>query len=429
MEPISKSPLGDEFSQVKAEIIQNIDHPKELEKLYRKNKATFQGAFNTIYPEIKEKAIAQIWHERLNYQQEGIDWGQRKDFLFVLITIFFAGIIAKIPQFSGIKEDFFYPRNIGFIVFPMITAYFAWKQKLQANKLIFPILAILLAVVYINFLPNNPKSDSIILACIHVPIFLWAILGYTFVGANLSAGQRRIDFLQFNGDFAVMTAIMAISGGLFTGLTIGLFELIGLHIQDFYAQNIVVWGAPAVPILAAYLVQNNPQLVNKISPLIAKIFTPIVFVTLFIFLSTLIYTGKNLYNDREFLIIFNALLIGVMALILFSVTEASKSTIHQISLFLLFGLSVLTIILNGIALSAIAFRLLEFGFTPNRLAVVGANLLIFINLILVAYKLLEVIKGKTQIQKVGVLIAMFIPIYAIWTAIVTFILPLLFNFK
>lgn len=429
METTGKSHSENESADLRLEIIQNINHPVQLEKLYRKNKSEFQQAFNTSYPDIKQHTAAQIWYERLNYRQEGMDWGRKTDLIFVLAVIFIAGLIAQIPQFTGIKEDFFFSRNISFIVLPMLIAYFAWKQKLEIKKLIFPIMAVLVSVVYVNFLPNNLNSDSIILACIHLPLFLWTILGYTFVGGNLNATQKKIDFLRFNGDFLVMTAIMVLSGGLFTGLTIGLFKLIGLNIEEFYARNIIVWGAPAVPILAAYLVQNNPQLVNKISPLIAKIFTPLVFITLFIFLATLVYTGKNLYNDREFLIVFNALLIGVMALILFSVSEATKGAVQKFSLLLLFGLSVLTIILNGFALSAIAFRLAEFGFTPNRIAVLGANLLIFVNLILVAYKLSLVAKGKTEIQKVGEVIALFIPIYAIWTAIVVFVLPLIFNFK
>lgn len=417
------------MGNLKAEIIQNIDNPKQLEKLYRKNKTDFQRVFNTIYPEINDNSTAQIWNERLNYPQEEIFWGHKNDLIFVGVVIFIAGLIAQIPQFFSIDEDFFFPRNIGFIVFPMLTAYFAYKQNLGINKLLFPLLAILLSVFYINFLPDNDKSDSIILACIHLPIFLWTLVGYTFVGGHVNDSQKKIDFLRFNGDFAVMTAVMVLSGMLFTGITIGLFELIGLKIEDFFAQHIAVWGAPAIPILATYLVRNNPQLVNKISPVIARIFTPIVFAMLLIFLSAIIYTGKNIYNDRNFLIIFNALLIGVMAIILFSVTAATKNANEKWNLLFLFGLSALTIILNGLALSAIAFRLVEFGVTPNRIAVLGANLLIFINLVLVAHKLFLILRGKSEVQKVENIIALFIPIYGIWTALVTFLFPLLFNFK
>jgi hypothetical protein len=98
-------------------------------------------------------------------------------------------------------------------------------------------------------------------------------------------------------------------------------------------------------------------------------------------------------------------------------------------MFFLAGLSALSILLNGIALSAILFRLSAFGITPNRIAVLGGNILIFINLILVAYQLVRAIRGKKSLEQVENVIAMFIPVYGIWTAFMTFILPVLFHFK
>jgi hypothetical protein len=429
MDSTIKNQVNQNFLTIKESIILNISNPHALEKLYRNDAVLFKQSFNAAYSEISDKLTAQIWNERLNYQNDALLLGQKNDLFFIIFAAFIGGLIAKIPQFTGIDENYFFPRNISFIVFPMLMVYFSWKGQLASRKFLLPIFSVLLSVVYINFLPDNNNSDTIILACIHLPIFLWTIIGYTFVGGDLTSSAKKIDFLRFNGDFVVMTAIILLSGVLFTGITIGLFDLIGLNIEKFYQQNIIVWAAPAIPILSTYLVRNNPQLVNKISPTIAKIFTPIVFITLLIFLSAIIYTGKNLYNDRNFLLIFNALLIGVMAIILFSLSEATKNANSKINLLFLFGLSVLTIVLNGIALSAISFRLVEFGITPNRIAVLGANLLIFTNLILVAHKLYFIVKGKAEVDKVESSIAFFIPIYGIWTAIVAFILPLLFNFK
>lgn len=417
------------LNKVQNEIIENINNPKKLEQLYRKNQTEFKRVFNEIYDNIKNSATAQIWNERLNYQNEALLLSQKNDLFFIIIAGFIGGLIAKIPRLTGIDENYFFPRNISFIVFPMLMFYFIWKGQLASRKFLLPIFSVLLSVVYINFLPENNNSDTIILACIHLPIFLWTIIGYTFVGGDLTSSTKKIDFLRFNGDFVVMTAIIVLSGVLFTGITIGLFGLIGLNIEKFYQQNIIIWAAPTIPILSTYLVQNNPQLVNKISPTIAKIFTPIVFVTLFIFLVAVLFTGKNIATDRNFLLIFNALLIGVMAIILFSLSEATKNSHSKINLIILLGLSTLTIITNGIALLAIIARLSEFGVSPNRVAVLGANLLIFTNLILVASKLYLIVKGKKDTQEIENVIANFIPIYGIWAALVTLLFPLLFHFK
>lgn len=419
---------GAEFNIVKEEIIHNINNPKQLEKLYRKNKTVFQRVFNAVYPDIQTHASARVWNERLNFEQEDLYLGPKKEMLFVLLSALVTGLLAKIPDFTGMNADYFFMRNIGLVGFPMLLAYFLWKQQTTIKQVLVPLIAVLLSALYINFLPNNPTSNSIVLACIHLPVFLWTLLGYSFAGGNWKSHSQRIDFLRFNGDFAVMAALLVLAGILFTGITIGLFELIGLHIQEFYAKHIAIWGLSGIPILSTYLVLNNPQLVNKISPVIARIFTPLVFVTLLVFLVAIIYTGKNVYNDRNFLLLFNGLLIAVMAIILFSVTEAAKNTKSKLNLFILFGLSLLTIILNGIALSAIAFRLSEFGITPNRIAVLGANLLIFLNLLLVAYQLFRILKGKADVQQLENSIAFFIPVYGIWSVLVTFLLPLLFSF-
>ena len=166
---------------MREEIIKNINNPGQLEKLYRDNRTTFKKEFNFIYPDIRENAIAQAWNERLNYENEEITWGTRKELIFVLVACFIAGLIAKIPDYTQLDPQNFYTRNIAFIVFPLLTAYFAWKQKIQTKKLFFISAIFLISGIYINLLPDN-KSDTFMLSCIHLPLFLWTVLGYTFAG-------------------------------------------------------------------------------------------------------------------------------------------------------------------------------------------------------------------------------------------------------
>lgn len=418
-----------EINNLRSEIIVNIEEPKQLELLYRKNKALFKQAFNSIYTNFNNNAIAQAWHERLNYQEEEINWGISSELKMVALIAFLTGLLAKSPQIFDIGQDYFYSRNIGLIAFPMLMFYFAWKQGLTWKSMVIPIIAVVVSGVYINLLPKNEKSDTLVLACIHLPILLWTMLGFAFTGGDMKNVVKRIGFLRYNGDLVVMSAIMVLSGILFSGLTFGLFEIIGMDITGFYMDYIGIWGVSSIPILATFLVRNNPQLVDKISPTIAKIFTPLVAITLLVFLSAMAFTRKSIYHDRDFLIIFNALLIGVMAIILFSITEATKKENNRVSLLLLFALSILTVITNGIALSAIGYRIFEYGITPNRLAVLGSNMLIFINLIWITFQLFQSNKKKAEAETIEQTIAFFLPIYGLWTAIVVFIIPMLFGFK
>ena len=411
------------------EIVKNIDNPGQLEKMYRANKPVFKREFNLVFPEIQETTAARIWRERLNFESDEISWGTNKELIFVIIASFIAGLIAKIPQFFNLDPEYFYPRNISFVIFPLLTAYFAWKQKVSTRNLILASLAILVAAIYINSLPNNDKSDTLILAFIHLPLLLWAILGFTFIGDKLNNYQKRLEFLRYNGDLVVMTTILLIAGGLMTGITLGLFELIDLPIKEFYFEYIAIWGLAASPIVGTYLVRTNPQLANKVSPVIAKVFTPLLLIMLVIYLFAVIFTGKDPYNDREFLLIFNVLLIGVMAIILFSIAETSKNSDSKIGALALLGLSIVTIIVNGIALTAIVFRISEWGITPNRLAVLGGNILILSNLLLVTFRQFQAFKDSDKTEKVENSIAFFLPIYIVWATLVTFVFPILFNFE
>jgi hypothetical protein len=129
------------------------------------------------------------------------------------------------------------------------------------------------------------------------------------------------------------------------------------------------------------------------------------------------------------LLIYNALLVGVMALIFFSVAEIEKNKKGYYQSILLLVLSILTIIINGIALSAISYRLFEYGITPNRIAVLGGNILIFVNLLMVALQLVKAIKHNAQLTEVQNSIAKYLPVYAIWVGLVAFLLPLFFSYK
>ena len=140
-------------------------------------------------------------------------------------------------------------------------------------------------------------------------------------------------------------------------------------------------------------------------------------------------SGKDPYNDREFLMIFNALLVGVMALIFFSIAETSRSSKSNSGMMALLALSVVTIILNGIALSAIVFRLYEWGITPNRLAILGGNILMFAHLLVITKNIFKFVKDKVGLNSIEKSIAIFLPVYALWTIVVTFIFPLIFHFK
>ena len=409
-------------------ILNHLNDAEQLEKLYRSNSSEFAKAFNSVYPEIKEEKLAQYWNARLAYEKSEISWGEKNDWVFVIVASLLAGLIAKIPAIFNIKPEFFYTRNVGFIVFPALASYFIWKRNAPIPRILFTAMAFMIAAVYMNLLPDLPNNDTIILACLHLPFLLWALMGINYIGLDLRNNESRLDFLRFNGDFLILSGILVIIGALFTAIVIGLFKAIGIKIEEFYFNYLAVFAGAALPIMSTFITQSNPSLVNKVSPVIAKITSPMVLMMLLIYLGAVLFSDKNPYNDRNFLLIFNVLLLGVMAIILFSLAENSKDHENPWSLMILFALSLLTLVVNGIAFTAILFRISEWGITPNRLAILGANFLMLANLVFIAFRLFNRVVRKDEKSKVENAIANFLPIYVFWAMVVVFVFPLLFNF-
>lgn len=407
-------------------ISEHLGDPAALERLYRIDKNTFRKQFEALYPDHAGEPVMETWRARLTYASSAdISWGSQRELLLMIAGGLLAGFIAKIPQYFGVSEEFFYQRNMAFIVFPILTLYFLWRNHADVRKWGIAMALSLAGLLFINLLwKQSAHSDTLVLSCIHLPLFLWSILGYAYG----SKQENRALYLRYNGDLIVMTTLILIAGAIMSGVTIALFELIGFSIAEVYMENVGVFGAAASPIVATYLVQMNPQLVGRVSPVIARIFSPLVLIMVSFFLIAVVQSKKDPYNDREFLLMFNGLLIGVIAIIFFAVGELSRSQTSVFGKVVLFLLSVVTIIVNGIALSAILFRL-QGGITPNRLAVLGGNILFLINLVWISVSLFKASFRNGHVDDVDAVVSKFLPILAAWTVVVTFLFPLIFGFK
>ena len=411
---------------MKEAIISALGDPESLEQLFRSDKPAFRKAFAEVYPDHSTEPLARAWHLRLSDDRSEISWGSQKEFLLVAAFSLAAGSISKLPAWFNWDPDRFFSRNLGFIVFPLLTAYFLARKGASTKMFIGLALMTLGLAMYMNALPLAKDSDTLILACIHCGLFMWSLSGLGFGGFQFSDLESRIKFLRFNGDLAIMGAVLTASVGVLAGITMALFNLIGINIQDFFAQNILVYELTAIPFITSLMVLSNPQLVDKVSPLVARIFSPLVLVTLTFYLVAILVSGKDPYNDREFLLNFNLLLIGVMAIILFSIAGTAGGEARRWEEIVRWLLSLVTIVVNVIAVSAILFRISEWGITPNRAAVLGSNLLILANMIQLTWLLFNMLRGRSDRRSVELSIARFLPVYAIWTLVVVFLFPLIF---
>lgn len=416
------------------QIKENINQPEILEKLFRENRKVFESDFNVIYPEIKNTELAKFWKTRIDY-----DIPERKDLnlyktdvIVMILACLISGILIKIPAIFNLDLDnfFFYEKNTVLIAFLGLTIYsLLINRSFLKQKIIFSSLAFSILAIYVNLLPSVRESNSINLVYIHLPLLVWCIYGLVFIDLDFRDYSKRIEYIRHNGDLAVLGAIIAIAGMILSGVTIGLFSAIEIDISEFYMENFGIIGIVSAPIVTTFIIKNYPTFTNKIAPIIANIFSPIVLLTLVVYLITIPISGKDPYNDRDFLLIFNLMLLGVMAIIVFSISESSEDKKQKFNEMILLLLTVVTLLIDLVALSAIFYRLNEYGITPNRLAVLGSNILIFGNLILIMIDLFKVNFRKLNIVKVELTIARYIPVYIAWILIVVFTFPILFNMQ
>jgi len=401
-----------------------LENPEQLEILYRKDKVHFQEIFSELSHSYPDSPLVSFWHSRLKFDQQPVISFSKSDVLQIFATIFVLGTYATFPFWSGKTEEeasVFFLKNIGYLAFSSLIVYF-FRTRHHSEKVKWMIVAILAVLgIYINLLPagaTNP-SDTLILAGIHLPLILWGITGFVFKTSN------RFEFLRFNGDLLVAAGILFLSWMLMSGVTMGLFELIGFRLEQYYPRYVLIPGLTAIPILAAITVLRNTGFVNQVSPWVARIFSPLALVMLSLFLIFFLQSGKDPFTDRDFLLVFNLILIAVLALILFSLSAAEQRWLNQV----LFALSLVTILVNLTALSAIVYRLADYGLTPNRLAILGANVLFLIHLLLVGNKLRLMLSGKASREQVLTSLGNYLPVYILWAGVVTLLFPVLFGFK
>ncbi|MGB2993361.1 MAG: DUF4153 domain-containing protein [Paenisporosarcina sp.] len=409
-------------------IIKNIADHNELERLFREDPKAFKKAFSHALEQNPDSPVLAVWYERLHYKETANtekDFLLQKDFLFMGILAILAGITTRII-FHFVELQAIAPINLAFGVLPFIAAYFVYKNPPKKSVLYCLAVLFLISGFYLNMLPLNYK-DSIILAYLHLPIFLWGLVGLAFTGNEYGKGSTRLAYLKFNLNFFILYASMAISGMLLAAVTMQLFSFVGLDIEEFYFRNIVLFGAAAIAIVTAYLVSRNLKLAKNIAPYIAKIFSPLVLVTLLVYLITVIWLEKNPFLDRNFLIAFNGILLGVLVVTIFSITESGSDEKKNISDYINFALIFLALIIDSVALSAILFRLSSYGITPNRLAVLGVNILIWANLIWIMLSYMRFLQNKTGPSTIQDAVTKYLPVYGIWAAVVTFTFPIIFN--
>ncbi|GAB4292237.1 MAG: hypothetical protein Kow0067_19010 [Coriobacteriia bacterium] len=164
------------------------------------------------------------------------------------------------------------------------------------------------------------------------------------------------------------------------------------------------------------------------APVLTRLFTPLFAVALIAFLGTALVTGRGVDVDRGVLIAFDLLLVVVLGLLLYSVSardpEAPPGFFDVLQIILVIS----ALAADAVALWAIASRITEFGFTPNRVAALGENIILLANLGWSAVLYARFMRGRGTFAALERWQTDYLYVYAGWAAIVVVAFPPLFGY-
>jgi hypothetical protein len=357
----------------------------------------------------------------------------RTETLVVFALAVAAALAIKIPTLFGFEigkneDETFYLRNVTFFVLPFLTAYFAWKRRMDPRRCAWLAVPFIAAAVAVNAFPFTRGSHTEALSSLHLPIALWLAVGIAYVGGRWFQGGGRMDFVRFTGELFIYYVLIALGGFVLTAFTMMMFKAIGMT-PDWIAQQwLIPCGAMGAVLVGSWLVEAKQSVIENMAPVLTRLFTPLFTILMLVFLATMAWTGRPIDIKREMLIAFDLLLAVVLGLVLYSASardpEAPPNLFDGLQLLLIAS----ALVVDGVALAAIASRISEFGFTPNRVAALGENLILLVNLAGSAWLYAAFLRGRTPFRALEAWQTAYLPVYAIWAALVVVLFPPLFAY-
>ena len=360
-----------------------------------------------------------------------------------LTTLVFAVAAAVAIQVARLAAGFpdeeptWLARNASLFVLPFLAAYFARQRQLDTRRWVLTAAPFVLAALVVNLYPWGGGSDTEVfgtdsdteaLVILSLPVALWFVVAYPYMGGTVRSHERRMDFVRFTGEWFIYYVLIALGGGVLMGLTAAILEPAGVDVERI-AEWVLPSGAAGAVIVAAWLVESKQRVVENMAPVLTMLFTPLFAVMLAGAAVVYAVTGLGGAFDRELLSVIDALLVVVLALVLYGMSARDPSTsspgwMDGIQLVAV----VSALVLDLMVLGAMIARIGDLGFTPNRTAALGLNLVLLVNLAGAAWLSARFLTRRSSLHRLERWQTTYLPVFALWAATVVVILPPLFAF-
>jgi hypothetical protein len=340
------------------------------------------------------------------------------------VAIQVARLAAGFPD----EEPTWFARDVSLVVLPFLAVYFARVRQLDVHRWVLAATPFVLAALVVNVYPYDTDSDTEMLVALSLPVALWFAVAYPYMSGTLRSHERRMDFVRFTGEWFIYYVLIALGGGVLMALTAGIFEPTGVDV-DRVAQWVLPSGAAGAVVVAAWLVESKQRVVENMAPVLTMIFTPLFAVMLACASVVYAVTGLGGTFDRDLLSVLDVLLVVVLALVLYGMSAREPSTspgwMDRIQLVAV----VSALVLDLMVLGAMIARIGDLGFTPNRTAALGLNIVLLVNLAGAAWLSARFLTGRTRFHRLERWQTTYLPVFFLWAAAVVIVFPPLFGFS
>jgi hypothetical protein len=335
--------------------------------------------------------------------------------------------IARIAAGAPDDEPTWLLRNAGLFVLPFLAGYFARRRRLDTRAWLLTAAPFALAALLVNIYPYGADSATEKLVALHLPVVLWFVVAYPYMGGAIASHERRMDFVRFSGEWFIYYVLIALGGGVLMGLTAAILDPTGVDV-DRVAAWVIPSGAAGAVVVAAWLVESKQRVVENMAPVLTMLFTPLFAVMLAVAVVVYAVTGLGDSFDRDLVSVFDVLLLVVLGLVLYGMSAREPSSFPSWMDRIQLVAVVSALVLDVMVLGAMIARIGDLGFTPNRTAALGLNLVLLVNLAGAAWLSARFLAGRTRLHRLERWQTTYLPVLALWAAAVVVVLPPLFSF-
>lgn len=436
------------------------DNPEELELAYQQAvkagaEADFVAAVEAGYAQAGDNLLLAAWHYRLAYaaakvKGRVIAWGWALP--LGMLNGLLLWLLSDEERFNIRVTNPLTGQLTTLIPLVVLAAlpisavvialFLSAAGRPRWSRVVAVALGLAAAAAYVLLLypaiwPRVFQQQYLSLMVLHLGLLAWAGVGVVALARGRDQ-ENRFAFLVKSLEVFVVAGLLAIAGALFTAITFGLFGALGIEPPEWVVRLFIAGGGGLIAVVAVALVydpnveparQSFDEGISKLVALLLRLLLPLSVAVLLVYLAFIPFNWREPFENREVLMIFNAMLFAVVALLVGATPVQGSDLSARGQTWLRRGviaLAALALLVSLYALAAILYRTAIDRPTPNRLTFIGWNV---VNIVILALLLIHQARAGRErwLPAVHQAFAAGTVLYIAWSLVGLLALPWLFR--